>query len=137
MAVITRFIVVRNGVELKAFDVKKSAEAYDHMLDAAEKLAAFIKQGDLPIDLDEKTIDEISIHLAKNAPEVVGILKGVKPLVPAVASTKPAEPVKSEAPKAPEPTKKKSVTEQVPASSEKKKRGEKPKAATKKTNKRR
>ena len=30
MAVITRFIVVRNGVELdKEFDVKKEADAYD------------------------------------------------------------------------------------------------------------
>ncbi len=45
MAVITRFIVVRNGVELdKVFDVKKEADAYDKMLDAAENLAVFIKK---------------------------------------------------------------------------------------------
>lgn len=106
MAVITRFIVVRNGVELKAFEVKKYAEAYDNMLDAGEKLAAFIKQGNLPINLEEKTIDEISVHLAQNAPEVLRILKGVKPFEATESPTKPAEPVESEAPKAPVSSKK-------------------------------
>jgi uncharacterized protein len=81
MAVITRFIVVRNGVELdKIFDVKKEADAYDRMLDAAENLAAFIKKSDLQVDLDAKTVEEISICLAKNAPEVTNILRGIKPI---------------------------------------------------------
>jgi len=94
MAVITRFIVVRNGVELdKAFDVKKEADAYDKMLDAAENLAAFIKKSDLKIDLDVKTVEEISIYLAKNAPEVTNILRGIKPIKPADAKIeKPADP---------------------------------------------
>ena len=77
MAVITRFIVVRNGVELdKVFEDKKEADAYDKMLDAADNLAAFIKQSDLQIDLDAKTIDAVSIYLAQNASEVTRILKG-------------------------------------------------------------
>ena len=94
MAVITRFIVVRNGVELdKVFDIKKEADAYDKMLDAAENLAVFIKKGDLQIDLDAKTVEEISIYLAKNAPEVINILKGIKPITPAAAKIeKPADP---------------------------------------------
>jgi len=83
MTVITRFIVVRNGVELdKEFDVKKEADAYDKMLDAADNLAAFIKKSDLQIDLDSKTVEEISICLAKNAPEVINILRGIKPIKP-------------------------------------------------------
>ena len=83
MAVITRFIVVRNGVELdKVFEVKKEADAYDRMLDAAENLAAFIKKSDLQIDLDAKTVEEIAICLAKNAPEVTNILRGIKPITP-------------------------------------------------------
>lgn len=87
MAVITRFIVVRNGVELdKVFEVKKEADAYDKMLDAADNLAAFIKQSDLQVDLDTKTIEEVAICLAKNAPEVNKILKGVKPYVPTAPS---------------------------------------------------
>jgi uncharacterized protein len=103
MAVITRFIVVRNGVELdKVFEIKKEAEAYDKMLDAAENLAAFIKQSDLQVDLDAKTIDEVAICLAKNAPEVNNILKGVKPYVPpAGTSEKPAKPEPAKEKKAP------------------------------------
>jgi len=45
MAVIAKFFVVRNGVELdKVFTEKKDAETYDIMLDAAEQLAEFIKK---------------------------------------------------------------------------------------------
>jgi len=54
MAVITKYVVVRNGVELdKEFLVKKEAEVYDKMLDAAENLAAYIKDTGLEIDLDD------------------------------------------------------------------------------------
>ena len=67
MAVITRFIVVRNGVELdKVFDVKKEADAYDKMLDAAENLAVFIKKSNL------------TIFLASNAQEVKQILRNLR-----------------------------------------------------------
>ena len=66
MAVITKYVVVRNGVELdKEFLVKKEAEAYDKMLDAAENLAAFIKDGDLDIKLEDSTVDAVSVFLAK------------------------------------------------------------------------
>ena len=94
MAVITRYIVVRHGIELdQVFEDKKQADAYDRMLDAAENLAAFIKQGDLHIELDTKTVDEVSIYLARNAPEVNRILKGIKPIAPAAGkSEKPADP---------------------------------------------
>lgn len=106
MAVITRYIVVRNGVELEqVFDLKKEADAYDKMLDAAENLAAFIKGSDFEIDLDTQTVDAISICLAKNAPAVTKILKGVKPLVPATEPSGktqiPADPEHAKEKKAP------------------------------------
>jgi dsDNA-binding SOS-regulon protein len=83
MAVITRYVVVRNGIELdQVFSVKKEAEAYDKMLDAAEHLADFIKSGELDVDLEDATIDAVAVLLAKNGPEVVKILKGVKPVLP-------------------------------------------------------
>jgi dsDNA-binding SOS-regulon protein len=105
MAVITRYIVVRNGIELdKVFDVKKEADAYDKMLDAAENLAAFIKQSDLEIELNDETVDAISIYLAKNGPEVARIIKGIKPITP----TAPAQP-KTEKPVVPKQTKEKSA----------------------------
>jgi hypothetical protein len=117
MAVITRFIVVRNGVELdKVFDVKKEADAYDKMLDAAEKLAVFIKKSDLAIDLDAKTVEEISICLAKNAPEVTSILRGIKPITPL------AQPVaKIEKPADPAPAKDKKTTDKKTKSKRKEK----------------
>ncbi len=91
MAVITKFVVVRNGVELdNEFLVKKEAEAYDKMLDAAENLAAFIRDGDLKVALEAGIIDAIAVFLAKNGPEVTRILKGLKPIRPALE--KPTEP---------------------------------------------
>jgi hypothetical protein len=81
MAVITKFFVVRDGVELdKVFSEKKDAETYDKMLDAADQLAEFIKKGELECKLDDESINEISVFLAKNGPEVTQILKTVKPL---------------------------------------------------------
>lgn len=81
MAVITKFFVVRDGVELdKVFTVKKDAETYDKMLDAAEQLAEIIKKGELECKLDDKSINEISVFLAKNGPEVTKILRTVRPL---------------------------------------------------------
>lgn len=100
MAVVTKYVVVRNGVELeKEFLVKKEAEAYDKMLDAAENLAAFIKDAGLEIDIDDLTIDAISIFLAKNGPEVTRILKGLKPV--ALPARTPGEKKKSETPTVP------------------------------------
>ena len=88
MAVIARYIVIRDGVELdKVFTDKKEAEAYDHMLDAAQQLAALIKEGGAGIDIDAPILDAVCIHLAKNAPDVTAILRTVKPFKPSVKAT--------------------------------------------------
>lgn len=93
MAVIAKYVVVRNGVELEpAFTNKKEAEAYDSMLDAAEGLATLIEQGNLQIDVDPQTIEAISVHLAKNAPAVMQILKPVKPFKPTPGDTPKTKP---------------------------------------------
>lgn len=87
MAVIAKYVVVRNGVELEqTFTDKKEAEAYDNMLDAAEGLSDLIKNGDHGVDLEPKVIDEIALILAKNAAAVTTILKAVKPVKPAASS---------------------------------------------------
>lgn len=84
MAVITKYVVVRNGVELdREFRVKKEADAYDRMLDAAENLAAYIKDADLELKVEDPTIEAISVFLAQNGPEVMRILKNLKPVPPA------------------------------------------------------
>ncbi|MGD8250952.1 MAG: YebG family protein [Desulfobacterales bacterium] len=81
MAVITRYVVVRNGVELeRVFEVKKEAEAYDRLLDAADGLSALIKSAPFESRLSDEDIDDISVFLAENGPDVVRILKGVRPM---------------------------------------------------------
>ncbi len=93
MAVITRYIVVRNGVELdKVFEDKKEADAYDKMLDAADRLSAFIKEQAADIDIRPETIDESAVFLAKNGPEVSQILKGIKTPAPPAAKSKGGPP---------------------------------------------
>ena len=96
MAVITRYVVVRSGVELEpVFSVKKEAEAYDKMLDAAEKLAGFIKSSELEIPVEEAAIDAVALLMAKKAPEVVKILKGIRPVLT------PSEPAETAPPEKP------------------------------------
>ena len=97
MAVITKFIVVRDGRELDlVFTDKKEAESYDKMLDAAQELVALIKQGDLKLGIDDKIIEEISIYLAKNASTVSKILRSVKPAKPASKDAADAPPIESQ-----------------------------------------
>jgi uncharacterized protein len=94
MAVITKFFVVRDGVELEQeFLDRKEAEAYDKMLDAAQSLSELIKQGDLKIDVDPAIIDEIAICLAKHAPAVTNILKTVKPINPESKQARKPKPL--------------------------------------------
>lgn len=122
MAVITKFFVVRNGKELpEVFTEKKMAEAYDKALDAAEQLEVLIRQAKLPEKLSDDTISRISICLAKNAPEVTKILRGVKP----VPSSPPDTDIKKEA-SSPSSTEKEIATEKKTA-----KRVAKPKAKAK------
>ena len=88
MAVIVKYVVVRNNVELEqTFTDKKEAEAYDKLLDAAEEIGALIRQGEFSADVDATIINNISLYLAKNAPAVLQILKPVKPVTPASEST--------------------------------------------------
>jgi hypothetical protein len=81
MAVITRYVVVRNGIEYEpVFTDKKEAEAYDRMLEAAEQLADLIHGADLDPPVDDATVKAIAVYLAENGPQVTAILKGVKPV---------------------------------------------------------
>ena len=93
MAVIVKYVVVRDNVELEqTFTDKKEAEAYDKLLDAADGIGALIRQGAFSTDVDDKIMDDISLYLAKNAPAVLQILKSVKPIAPASGSTAKSAP---------------------------------------------
>ncbi|GIU04405.1 YebG family protein [Shewanella morhuae] len=75
MAVITQFVVVREGVEKMTFTSKKEADAYDKMLDIADNLIPFIQQADL--DIDESVSEKLAFYFANNKDELTNLLKGV------------------------------------------------------------
>lgn len=61
---------------------KKAADAHDKMLDRAEgiveKMEVAVKNKDIKCKLDELQIEEISIHISKNATEYANLLKITK-----------------------------------------------------------
>lgn len=104
MAVESRFVVIRHGVEAKTFMDKKSADEYDKMLDMADNLAEVFANA--PVELSDTANEELSIYLAQHREEVLIALLAKKPAkkAPAVkkAVTKSAkktaeEPTLSEA----------------------------------------
>ncbi|ABI38746.1 YebG family protein [Shewanella sp. MR-4] len=75
MAVITQFVVVREGVEKMTFTSKKEADAYDKMLDIADNLIPFIQKAQLGID--ETVSEQLAFYFANNKDELTNLLKGV------------------------------------------------------------
>ncbi|MGX9459666.1 YebG family protein [Shewanella sp. A14] len=74
MAVITQFVVVREGVEKMTFISKKEADAYDKMLDISDNLVPFLTKADL--GLDENKCEQLAFYLANNKDELSNLLKG-------------------------------------------------------------
>ncbi len=77
MAVESRFVVIRQGVEVETFMDKKAADEYDKMLDMADSLAEMFEGTTL--DLNEKIREELCIYLAKNRENVLIALQAKKP----------------------------------------------------------
>ena len=69
MAVESRFVVIRHGVEAKTFMDKKSADDYDKMLDMADNLADIFAKSS--IELSDAASEELSIYLAEHRDEVL------------------------------------------------------------------
>ncbi len=96
MAVIVKYIVVRNGEEKMTFATKKEADAYDKMLDIADNLFDFLGSADVKLDEDQQ--EAISLFMAEKRDEMMPILRGIsqkKKPTPAKASTaKKAAPKK-------------------------------------------
>ncbi len=77
MAVESRFVVIRQGVEVKTFMDKKAADEYDKMLDMADNLAEMFETA--PVELSEAIREELSIYLAKHREDVLIALQAKKP----------------------------------------------------------
>ncbi|GAB6041715.1 YebG family protein [Endothiovibrio diazotrophicus] len=101
MAVIVEYIVERDGVRKMTFVSKKEADAYDRMLDIADALIDLLGEG--AFGVEEGPLEEIALHLAKNADRAAAILKGAKPkpkAQPAAQEEAPSEQA-TEDPEAP------------------------------------
>jgi len=90
MAVIVKYIVVRNGEEKMTFATKKEADAHDKMLDIADNLFDFLESA--KVKLNESQLEEISLLLAEKREQIAPILRGISPKKKAPSKTvdKPA-----------------------------------------------
>jgi dsDNA-binding SOS-regulon protein len=77
MAVIVKYVVVRDGKEDMIFTTKKEADAYDKMLDIAEQLHDFLRTAEIDIEGDQ--LDALTFFMAQHRDEIGSILKGVAP----------------------------------------------------------
>ncbi|BAJ01817.1 YebG family protein [Shewanella violacea] len=86
MAVVTKYVVVREGIEKMTFTSKKEADAYDKMLDIADNLAPFLAESEL--EIDEVTCEKLSFYLAQHKELLLNLLKGVVPQKPETTEVK-------------------------------------------------
>ena len=66
------------GMELKRFDVKADAEAYDSVICAAEDISLLIQPMQKKLSLSDEQVDALSEHLAFHAEEIKNALKQIK-----------------------------------------------------------
>ncbi|PJG58840.1 YebG family protein [Aeromonas cavernicola] len=76
MAVETKYVVVREGVEKMTFASKKEADAYDKLLDTADELMTLLANG--PVALTTTQQEELAFYLAEQRESLQHLLKGGK-----------------------------------------------------------
>jgi dsDNA-binding SOS-regulon protein len=74
MAVIVKYVVVRDGKEDMIFTTKKEADAYDKMLDIAERLHEFLQTAG--VDIAEDKLDELAFFMAQHREPISRLLRG-------------------------------------------------------------
>ena len=89
MAVESRFVVIRNGVEVKTFMDKKAADEYDKMLDMADGISELLARSD--IELSEEIREDIGIYLAGRREDTLIALQAKKAKPAAKAKPAPSE----------------------------------------------
>jgi dsDNA-binding SOS-regulon protein len=69
----------RNGVERLRTADKKEADAYDKVLENADRLAQLLRDDGVLPALADTDLEELTIYLARNAKNVERVLKGREP----------------------------------------------------------
>jgi dsDNA-binding SOS-regulon protein len=95
MAVVTQYVVIRDGAEKMTFTSKAEADAHDKILDMAEALNPIIKNSEL--FTDEQQLEDMALFLAKERENVLIALGAKKPKKPKTekVSAEKAEPSKA------------------------------------------
>lgn len=84
MAVVTKYVVVRDGAEKMTFTSKAEADAHDKMLDMVDELVPLLETSELVND--EQQLEALAMFLAKEREKVLIALGAKKK----VAKKKPA-----------------------------------------------
>lgn len=77
MAVITQYVVVRDGEQKMSFTSKAEADAHDKMLDMVEALFPLLEQSE--VLTDEKQVEDMALFLAREREQVLIALGAKKP----------------------------------------------------------
>lgn len=98
MAVITKYVVERSGVEKMTFTSKAEADAYDKMLDTADALQVLLSHAS--ILTEENQAEALALYLAQQKDELLVAL-GVKKAAKVVdkSTSEAAEPAAAKAKK--------------------------------------
>ena len=86
------------GVERLRTADKKAADAYDRMLENAERLAQMLRADGVLPTLPDADLEELTIYLARNAQAVERVLRGKATEREATAPPAPAESADKVAP---------------------------------------
>ena len=80
----------KNGVERLRTTDTKAADAYDKVLEAADRLAQLLRDDQVLPALPDSDLEDLTIYLVRNAKNVERVLKGKEP--------EPREDVSQDAP---------------------------------------
>ncbi|MEX1220557.1 MAG: YebG family protein [Idiomarina sp.] len=69
MAVVTKYVVVRDGAEKMTFTSKAEADAHDKMLDMVDELVPLLETSELVSD--EQQLEALAMFLAKEREQVL------------------------------------------------------------------
>lgn len=76
MPIETRYVVIRNNIEVETFMDKKAADEYDKMLDMADNISAMLDNA--PIQLSDSDKEQLSIYLSKQREDLLIALQAKK-----------------------------------------------------------
>ncbi len=87
MAVVTQYVVIRDGVEKMTFTSKAEADAYDKMLDMVERLIPLLESSGI-VEAEQQQ-EDLAMFLAKERDEVLIALGAKRPAKPKPKAVKP------------------------------------------------